>query len=205
MQVIYGGNNVYNAILYGEQHPDNQRYFQRQIESISETLTDIGRSFFANVNDLYEQYNGAEAMRIARAAINNAQSLFRPNVVQSIFTMADMQTAPMVMQRWIMANPVVRDLYHQRRCDGYSDTYKDIYPGDVGDTHYDYRRVMDGVVQTNDEDDTWSVKFYLDELSDGDRDLLADEKVDILNTWEIAEMFIKAGLKDPTSPWDSDL
>ena len=46
-----------------------------------------------------------------------------------------------------MAQPDIRSLYHKGHCDGYSDTYVDMEPGLVGEQHYDYRRVMDGVVE----------------------------------------------------------
>ena len=103
-----------------------------------------------------------------------------------------------------MANPVVRQTYHEQKCDGYSDTYIDNQPSAIKETHYDYRRVMDGVVVDKDNDG-WSVKFYPDDLHDGDRELVHGEKVDILHSWDIIEMFMKAGDKDPTSQYGAAL
>jgi hypothetical protein len=111
--------------------------------------------------------------------------------------MGAMQQAPVVMQRWIMAEPTVRTLYHKQECDGFSDTYKDMSPGIVGEQHYDYRRVMDGVIQ--EDGDSWCAKFYMDDLVEGDTPLIFRDKMDILSTWERVTMYIAAGDEDPTS------
>lgn len=210
INIIQGGNTAFDALVYGvDQHPANSSYFQRQIESISNTLTEVGQNFFANTQQLYNQVNNSDVMRIARAAVQTAKSLFQPNQILSIFDMGNMQNAPVVMQRWIMANPVVRELYHKQQIDGYSDSYEDMAPGIIGEQHYDYRRVMTGIVQdvegVEGEEDSWKVCYYPDEIYEGDKELTHDEKCDILSTWNIAEMFVAAGKSDPTSPWDAKM
>lgn len=205
INLIYGDGDAFDAVVYGEQNPANLSYFQNQIKSISNTLTSVGQNFFSNANALYEKFNGSEAMRLVKAANRAVKSLFKPNKIYSIFELEEMQQTSSVMQRWIMANPVVREMYHKQSCDGFSDTYVDMHPGQIGENHYDYRRVMDGVICDDQINDEWYVKFYIDELETGDKHLNHDDKVDILTTWSIAEMFIKAGGDDPTSPYNSSL
>ena len=206
INVVYGGDIAFDSLAYGvDQHPANTSYFQRQIESISNTLTDVGQTFFSNAQNLYQQVNNSETMRIARAALRSTVSLFQPNQILSIFDIHKMQNAPVVMQRWIMANPEARTLYHKQQIDGFSDTYRDVSPGIVGEQHYDYRRVMNGIVQDDTDpegNDTWCVKYYPDELYEGDKELVHDERVDILSTYEILEAFLAIGKKDPTSQYD---
>lgn len=203
MQIIAGGLDAWDALAYGEQNPSNLNYFKSQLQNIGNTLTDFGKQFYSDATAIYENFNGSQAMQLLRNVTKAAKTLFQPNIVKSIFDIDDMQMASVMMQRWIMANPVVRQLYHDQKCEGYVDTYVDMHPGDIGETHYDYRRVMDTVVQ--EDGDSWFVKYYPDELIEGDKELIHDERVDILNTWEIAEMFIRAGQKDPTSQYNSSL
>lgn len=207
INIIYGGEIGFDALAYGiDQHPANTNYFQQQIQSISNTLTDVGQNFFSNAQTLYQQVNNSETMRIARAALRSTASLFQPNQILSIFDIHKMQNAPLVMQRWIMANPEARTLYHKQQIDGYSDSYQDMFPGVVGEQHYDYRRVMDSVVQDTvdlDGNESWCVKYYPDELYEGDKELSHDDKVDILSTYEILEAFLAAGKEDPTSQYGS--
>lgn len=202
MNIIYGDSSVFDAVVYQNQNPANRTYFENQIQSIGSTLTDIGQSFFSNIQQLYDQANNSDALRIARAAIHKVESLFQPNIIKSIFELHDIQNAPVVMQRWVMANPSIRAMYQKQMIDGYSDTYYDPHRGDLLESHYDYRRVMDKVIQ--EDEDGWHVKFYPDDIIEGDTELTHEDKIDIISTWQIAEMFIKAG-SDPTSAWDTKL
>jgi hypothetical protein len=197
INVTYHDGDAFGNVVFGEQHPANLAYFQKQIESVGAMVGQATNSFYQGAAALYERFNGSEAMRMARAAVRGVTSLFAPNVIQDILNMGAMQQAPVVMQRWIMAEPTVRTLYHKQECDGFSDTYKDMSPGIVGEQHYDYRRVMDGVIQ--EDGDSWCAKFYMDDLVEGDTPLIFRDKMDILSTWERVTMYIAAGDEDPTS------
>lgn len=204
--MIYTDNPyAFDSIVYGEKHPANLDYFRQQTQNIASNIQDAGRSFFSNLSELNEKFNGSEAMRLGRAAMRTAKSIFKPNVISSIFDIGEMQQAPVVMQRWIMANPVVRELYHNQGCDGYGDTYVDYHKKDIAESHYDYRRATDGLVQIDEVNDDWFVRLYVDDLYEGDKHLSLDEQVDILSTWDIVEMFIRAGKEDPTSTTNSSL
>lgn len=207
MQIIHGGANVWDALAYGEQNPNNVSYFRDQIQNFGNTLTEMGSNFFSNAEDLFNKFNGSKAIQVLRQATKAAQALFQPNIVKQLNTVDEFQNATMIMQRWVMANPVIRQTFQDQKCDGYSDTYVDIQPNTMRDNHYDYRRVMDGVVvETNINDEHgWKVKFYPDDLHENDRELVHDEKVDILNSWDIIEMFMSAGGKDPTSQYGASL
>lgn len=204
--MIYNDNPyAFDAIVYGEKHPANLEFFRQQTQNITSTIQDAGRSFFSNLSELNERFNGSEAMRLGKAAIRAAKSIFQPNIISSIFDIGEMQQAPTVMQRWIMANPTVRELYHNQGCDGYADSYIDYHPDKIGEGHYDFHRATEGMVQIDEANDAWFVKLYPDDLYEGDKNLSHDEKVDILNTWDIIEMFVNAGKADPTSVTNSNL
>lgn len=203
MQIISGGLDAWNALAYGEQNPNNLNYFKSQLQNIGETLTDFGKQFYADAGKIYDNFNGAAAMQILKNVTRAAKTLFQPNIVRSLFDLTDIQTSSSVMQRWIMANPVVRKMYHEQKCDGFSDSYVDVQPKLIGEEHYDYRRVMDGVVV--EDEDGWSFKLYPDEIYDGDKELSHEDKVDIMTTWEIIEHYMKAGEKDPTSQFNTSL
>jgi hypothetical protein len=202
MVVIEGDPNTWNALTYGEKNPMNLDYLRNQLATIPQALNDFTNSFYSEARSLFDKYNGSAAQRLIKSVTRSVQSLFGTDTVHSMFELSEIQNANIVMQRWIMANPVVRKLYHDQKCDGYSDTYVDVAPTDIGERHYDYRRVMDGVVV--DSDDDWVVKFYPDEMKAGDKELDHVDKMNILSTWEIMEMFIKSG-DDPTSPFGSKL
>lgn len=198
VNVIHGvGTNAFDALLYPEQSINHLQYFQNQVTNFSSTLNDVGRQFMASARDVYDRINSSEAMNLARAAVRAAKGVFHANTIIPMYCIEDFQAAQPVMQRWIMACPSVREVYHEQRCSGYDGTYVDLFPGLIREQHYDYRRVMDGVI---DEDgDEWVARFFPDDLFEGDRELLHDEKCNILRNWEMADLFMKAGKGDPTS------
>jgi hypothetical protein len=141
-------------------------------------------------------------MALARNAIRSARGLLTPNVIQPLVSYEEFQIAQPVMQRYIMAQPDIRQLFFDQRCDGFSDTYVDQQPGKIGETHYDYRRVMNGMMVEEGED--FVVHHYLDELREGDRELTFHEQVDILSTWQVMSMFMQEK-KDPTNIYGGKL
>jgi len=198
-----GNTNVWNAIAYGQQNPVNINYFQNQLQNIQTNLNQAAVSFYQDAQSIYDKFTNSDALRSIRIALKGAANLFNGEVIKSIFDVEDFQTASFTMQRWVMANPVVRQMYHDQKCDGYSDTYIDAEPNKIGDSHYDYRRVMDGVVVADEEQEYY--KHYYEDIFEGDKELTHTEKVDILTTWEIVELFMKTSKLDPTSPYGSSL
>lgn len=206
IQVTVGGSDEFNALMYGQKHPGTLQFLQNQVTNISSTLNDAGRSFFAGARDVYERFNGENAMRLARAAMRKAGSAFQRDEIRPLFTIGEMQQAPLSMQRFIMAEPTIRNMFHQQRCDGYSDTYIDLHPTAVGVDHYDYRRAMNHmVVDSEDEEHEYVCRIFFDDLVDGDRELALDEKVDVLSTWDLMKAFMEKGGEDPTSAFASNL
>lgn len=211
IDIGYGGSSDFDAYVYAPTHVGTLNFLQNQITNLgnfSNTLTEAGRSFFSNAKDLFDKFNGAEALRLARLAASKVNNIFKPDVVKSIWELGEAQSAKLVMQRWIMANPDVRKAYHEQRCDGYSDTYIDMFPGDVGHDHYDYRQVMDGMpVDIVDEDgeDNTVTSFYMEDPLEGDAPLALDQRLDILSTWEFVSALMKQGVDDPTSAYGGKL
>lgn len=203
VNIVYGDSDIFDAVVYGESHPSNLQYFQNQISSVSNTLTEIGQSFFANTQKMYDDINGSEAMRRVRAATRTVKSLFAPEIISSLIDIGQLQHAPLMMQRYIMAEPTVREMYQKQIIEGYGDTYYDANPGTIADTHYDYQRVMHGVVKETDY--ALDVTFYMNEEVEGDRDLTLPEKQDIMISWDSVKYWMSVGIDDPTSKSNNKL
>lgn len=202
--IIYGGVDAFDAVAYGEQNYNNQLFFKSQVEAASQIVSNIGQQLFASSAGLYERYNGSDALRVAKAAIRAVGGMFVGNHIQPLTTIGKLQQAPMVMQNWVMANPLVRALYFRQRCDGYSDTYVDMHPGQIAEDHEAYREVMNGIVVEDSEGNSRYTTYMLEE-NVGVRPLAFEDQCDILTTWDVVEGFINAGLDDPTSPFNAKL
>lgn len=204
INVIHGGTvDSFDYLAFPMQNPNNQVYIQSQLANFSQSLTDIGRKFIETSQAIYEKVNDSNAMRIAKAAVRMAKGMFHPNEIVQLNTIEDFRFAQPMMQRFIMAEPSLRELYHRQQVDGYSDTYADVEPAFVGVDHYDYRRVTDGIIEdTVDEngEDTFICRNYFEDLRPDDKELTIEDKSAILSSWELIRMFTQAG-KDPTDPF----
>lgn len=195
----FTADDAFNAFVYPEKHPSGVQFLREQFNNFTGVLTNTASEFIQASKQQVERFTSHAAVDFAR---NVLKSFMGTNTVTTdrifnLFEINQFQGASLQMQRWVMASPVIRELYHAQRCEGYSDTYTDVQPGLVGEQHYDYRRVMDGVMHITDED--WYVKTYVEELKEGDRDLTHGEKMDVIQTWSRLEYLIALNKEDPTS------
>jgi hypothetical protein len=191
---------AFDALAYGLPSVSTMQYLQQGIQQVQQYLTPVGQQFMAKVSEYYEAAHNSEAMRKARAAINKVQHLFQSDTVFYMNQIAQMQNAGRVMQRYLGANPMVQQMIEDQRMEGWQGVYENPFPGQFREQNYNWRRVMNGVMQM-DEDPNGSFWFQTwdEELLPGDRELELYEQRDVLNSWQAIEAFIKRGLEDPTS------
>lgn len=201
--IISGTPDTFNVLAYGERHPDTVRFFEQQMMNVSSLAGQVSDRFLAQAKGLYERYSSEEARRNARAMIRAAKSIFQRDVIRDLNTMEEFQTAPPIMQRWVMSAPEIRELWQKQRIDGYSHSYYDPDPDSVGTDHYDYRRAMSDMIQFT--DDGWKVESFYEPLLPGDGELYFEDKVIILNAWEQVTAMLEAAGEDPTSVFGDKL
>lgn len=193
---------AFNQLLFKNQHPAHADYFQQQVTKFSNTLTDAGREFMAKSKAIYEKIHDSSVIKAAQAAIRMVKSVRHPNAIWAMKDLDDFRCAKSVMQRWMMAMPELRDLQERRLIAGYED-YVDHDKGKSGNQQYDFRRVYDGVVQT-DENGASFVERYYEDLRPDDRELTEVEQLDILTAHRYAKVYLEA-LEDVTDKFGGKL
>lgn len=201
--VVEGGSDVFDSLAYGRPQAGIYDFLAQRAMNLSYNLTQAGQQFVQTVKNYYTAMTESDAARLARAAGRKVRSLWDMDDIRPLFTMGDFQHAGITMQRWVMAEPSIRQAYHEQRCEGYADSYVDWEPGRVGEQHYDYRRVMNGIATI--EDDGWYAKTFIEELLPNDRELNIDEQADILRAWREARYHLAQGKEDPTSRYNAHL
>lgn len=204
MQVIQGGLAAFNGLALGLPSQEMLSYFQSQVSNIPQMVGQYGTMFKDTVAQVYDRFTNSEVLRAARMALQHVHTSEMRDVIRPFYSINDFQTAQPTMQRWVMACPDVREMFIKQRCDGYSGSYVDNYPGVVGEAHYDFRRVMTGVVQ-EDENGNIVVKHHYEDLHENDQELFHEEKVAILTTWQMASNMMKAMQEDPTNQLGGEL
>ncbi len=199
--LAFTADDAFNAFVYPEKHPSGVQFLRNQFSNFTGVLTGAANDFIQASRQQIDRFTSNAALDFARNVVKSVMgtSTITTDRITTLFDLQQLQGASNQMQRWVMANPIVRELYHEQRCEGYVDTYVDVQPGLRLDDHYDYRRVMDGVMQF-DQTDGWYAKFYVEELKENDRDLTHGEKVDVIQTWSKLEYLIALNKEDPTSP-----
>tara|TARA_B100000700_G_scaffold91328_3_gene102997 strand:+ start:1979 stop:2596 length:618 start_codon:yes stop_codon:yes gene_type:complete len=198
-----GGLDTFHALTFSQPHPSTLQFIDNLVNQPSNALSQAGSEFMDRARDVYQQVAGSEAMRRMRGAMRQVASSWERDVIRPLRTVADLQTAPNTMRRWLMAEPTIRHLYHKGRCDGYSDTYRDREPDAIGENHYDYRRVMNGIV--NETEEGFFFTEYLEDIYEGEHEFLAEEQFDIVDSWFAMAANVASGEDDPTSKWNAKL
>lgn len=205
MPVITSGYGTLGSVLFGQPNQGTVNYFEQVKERVAAKSSSYAAEFIQTSNQIFDSVYSARALELTRAAINKAGALFDPDVIKYLHTLTELQLAKPTMARFIMANEVVRQRFIDGRCEGYGDAYPDHQPGAIGENHYDYRRMMNGMVQVDEETGEGGYKIYCEDLREGDENITPNQQLDSYNTGKRAEFFMLMAAKDPTSSWNCDL
>jgi len=208
----YLTNDEISNYIYGEPKESTLRYLRREVERYSDRIGDVFDNFFSDARDVFERFNGVSALRRIRKRLRESENLFDKDIVLPLTDMKGLQTAKSVMQRYIMCNPISRQLEESQCIDSYSDSYRNPYPGRKSFDDPDYMRVIDGFVFTEnyhdikirETEDAWIAYQDLN-YNEDERELFLAEQMDILSTWEVLEHFYAQKGKDPTSILNEDM
>ena len=196
----------YDDRLFGEPHRSTVEILRERIDRYAPRMMDSVDGFFSDVKDVFEEFNGRNALRRIRQTVRRMSSSFRRDDIRLLDTIEELQKAMPKMQMYLMANPIARELEAQQVIDAYSDSYSNPYPGKKGMSDPIFRRVMDGVVLTeryhglgpDEDDDQWHA--MQDVMADPDDEELDQiQSFDIRSSWAHLEYLLSLKKKDPTS------
>lgn len=201
---IQGGADAFDALRGGIPSASTQVWLNDYYQRATETLSAPGRAFVEKAREMYQVISDSGASQLLRNLRSKLDNVWESNKIYPMRSLEALQTASTYNQRWIMANPVLRNLYLRQECEGYGEQYVNLHGDAVGDRHVDYRRVMDGVVVAKPGVDYY-YKTYADVMAEGEHKLKSPEKVDVLFNWAMAEKFVDLGEFDPTSQFNARL
>lgn len=199
VNVINGGDQAFSALVYTPPSTEVLNYFQNNLTKASELLGAAGHRFMDNAYQMYDKFNSSAVINAGKALLMNVGSHLNQQAIYYV-DQSHMANANLMMQSYIIANPVMNNLYQKDMSYGFQDTYYDLEPDNKGVERYDYQRVMDGVL-TFDKEGLGIVTSYhnSDEI---ELDMM--EKITILDTWQQVEYMIACGV-DPSDPEQGDL
>jgi hypothetical protein len=197
------GVDLMDICAGGHLGQETVQWLGERSETMRSTLSGAAAQFFDQARSLYSMINVNDAIQALRNLTVKKDNVWNTNTILALSTIEQLQTANPIMQRFIMAEPRLRQMYLNNEVEGYSDTHVNLHGDRIGANHYDYRRVMDEVVIVT--DDAMEYNHYYESLAEGDGELTLHEKVDILKTWNMVQQMLDVADEDPTSPFGNKL
>lgn len=162
-----------------------------------------GMEFFNRSMQYFDHYTDTSGIKMAETMIDlglaagNTESAIVP-----IYDIEGLRKVSLRFQDYLMANPVVRELYLQDRVEGYVDTYYNYQGNAIGMNHDAYREVISGVNRGAYDElpegvDEEYVITCQDPMND-EAELSSLNKFTIINAWGVQNAAVHRGL-DPSS------
>lgn len=189
--VITMSEPTMNLALYGDRSGFLQNYLSNQLQQLGPNLNAFGQRIYDAMQTSYNFVTDQLVRYGLRSELQSSGISAVDNYYEPLLDWQALQNANATMQRWVMANPTVRQLYLDQNIDGYSGEYVDISGSGIADTDYNYRLVMSGVIQDVGDGDEYVIKHYFQDLLPGDRLLDHFEKEVILDSWAASEWLIE--------------
>ncbi|HWT39891.1 MAG TPA: hypothetical protein VN081_01265 [Dongiaceae bacterium] len=196
-QFYEGGAAHFDALVYARPHENTLQFLQHTAQNIYSSLTEAGKQFTTAARQFYDSIGLSYGARQLQALGRMVQGIWQNDTIHPMTTMDEFQKASPVMRRWIMAQPEVRQLYHDQRVEGYMGLYHDSYPGLVGNSHYDYRLITSGVVMETEKGAV--ARTWYEEKNGHDSTPTPEEKMTVQAVWERLAGYLKHETVDPTS------
>jgi hypothetical protein len=171
-------------------------------DALRNTVSATASAFFDQARSMYQMISSNDAIQALRNLTVKNDNAWDTNTIHAISTIAGLQTAAPVMQRWIMAEPRLRQMYVNNEVDGFSETYTNLQGDNIGAKQFDWRQVNTGIVKFK-EDEAYFTNYH-EELY-GNDELSVSQRVDILRTWNAVNDALDAGEEDPSSPYGLQL
>jgi hypothetical protein len=182
-----------------------QRHISSKFETFVRVARDVGDGFVTSMRELYDESVSDRALNVGDLMRQKIGHIFDMDMIRKLNTIPTIRSAPNTMRRWIMAEPTIRDRFRAGAVSGYDKDFENLYPDEKGGvSHYDYRRVINGVTQIDDDGKGFTEWFH--EVVPEEDVLSITQKAIILNSWDVIKNSIKSGnTEDPTSMWGGTL
>lgn len=208
VMIRQGGHVGFDAVTNIPPAPSTLNYIQSGMDRFRNYLTDSSRTLFETAYNKIAMFDYSKLQQLAQATGRYVDTIWLPNEIMTLRNIGQLQHAPQVMVRWLMAEPSIRTLYHNGEAEGYGDRYIDIEPNRVGEKHRDYRIVMDGMVVKDDQGEYYSTQYHpeTDFEYDEEYDRLSFiDQSNIMKSWRLMKQFVDERKDDPSSGFNAQL
>lgn len=209
-QIIRGGRDAYRALRGRSDafNPLSEEILARGRmlrESISDDNVAL-KNFYAESEATFKAFEEIDYAGIRKALLRQVDNIDNDDRVRQLWTTEEFQSASGMERQLLMVNPMIRRLAQQQRIEGYADCYTDPFASFKTEDHPDYQRVMNGIVEEDEDGIMTSTTYLFDDCGHDLPELDITDQVITLSNWSMAEKFAKElNGADPTSPTGATL
>lgn len=182
--IVSSSSTGIDYALYGDKSYVVAGYVQQQLQQMPMYASPYQERMQQSLQSSYNYLTDSAVKHDIVRSLRTAGVDLGENFIMELRTFEELQSANLTMQRWVMADPFVRQLYLNQNVDGYSDTYLNTSDKYIAERDYHYQLAMSGVPVEVGSGMTMT-RFYHaeDDLREGDRKLSHHEKIAVQRTW----------------------
>lgn len=173
-------------------------WMQDRTQALMSTVSATTASWFNKAKTFYQTITETDANQALRNLTAKMDMSWKGNNIFLCNNIQQLQSSNPVQQRYLMAEPRLRQLYFDQSCEGFAGSYNNLHGEAIGINHYDYRRVTDGMLLVTDNQIEWT--DFHEAIPDNDKELELYEKADMIRNWNLVNIALDANEMDPSSP-----
>ena len=197
MQQAYGVD-LMDIAAGGFLDSSTTNWIQDRTQALMSTVSATTAGWFNKARTFYQTISETDAVQALRNLTAKADLSWKGNNIHLCTSIEQIQASNPVLQRYLMAEPNLRQLYLNQSCEGFAGVYNNVHGNAVGVNHYDYRRVTDGMLMVSESEIEWNDFYEL--IPDNDKELELYEKADMIRNWNLVNIALDANEMDPSSP-----
>ena len=195
--VVPGGRIASRALLYQEPDINVVNYVSESMSNLFNRIGSASSAFFNNVKNTFQNHFSTDAYNTSRLILSQyGNSQFTESIIP--ITMDNYYVHDIYQQRYMMCLPELDNMYSKNQCHAYGDLYVDIEPNNRGTERIGYMNVMDGIMETENEDELGMVTTYSHSHFDlYGKPLDTLDQFNIIKSWDVLSKLILKDI-DPT-------
>ena len=197
MQQAYGVD-LMDIAAGGFLDSSTTNWIQDRTQALMSTVSATTAGWFNKARTFYQTISETDAVQALRNLTAKSDLSWKGNNVHLCTSIEQIQASNPVLQRYLMAEPNLRQLYLNQSCEGFAGVYNNVHGNAIGVNHYDYRRVTDGMLMVTESEIEWNDFYEL--IPDNDKELELYEKADMIRNWNLVNIALDANEMDPSSP-----
>lgn len=193
--IVHSGDKQdFNSLVYKPPTDSMINYYQNNLQSVLSTTSGFDNMFKENILAMYDSYNSEDVLANAKRTALRTNAHLSENIIQEQYV--EDYNPNILMQKYIMACPEIYTAFSKQQIYGFGESYYNPDFINVGTLSNHYRSTMNGIMVEDEDGDLVSHQYSGSDIDN----LIFEEKMAIINTWDSVKKMLNEDNIDPTDP-----